>query len=249
VPVLIDTVAWVRVENGRILCARPRGKDVFYIPGGKREGTESDLQVLLREIAEELAVTLLPGTVRQAGTYQAAQRDGQAERVLVRMSCYTADYSGTLTASSEIAEFGWFGYAECRPSTSCSSTTSRPRASCTDPLRPVRAARSAGADGPFWPRSACGTVPTPFGVACAGVLVPGGARRVGLTRGRRHWPRRFQGRASYTRLKGVSAARRKRVKPAAVTTSLILASPAWAPSASPTSWDSEAGVHSSVENA
>ena len=94
-----------------------------------------------------------------------------------------------------------------------------------------------------------GTVPTPFGVVCAGLLVPGGARRVSLTRGRRHWPRRFHGRASYTRLKGVSAARRKRVKPAAVTTSLILASPAWAPSASPTSWDSEAGVHSSVENA
>src|SRR5580692_1278830 len=56
------------------------------------------------------------------------------------------------------------------------------------------------------------------------------------------------GRASKTRLNGVCAARRKRVKPAAVTTSLILASPAWAPSASPTSCDSEAGVHSSVEN-
>jgi hypothetical protein len=24
--VFIDTVAWVRLENGRILCARPRGK-------------------------------------------------------------------------------------------------------------------------------------------------------------------------------------------------------------------------------
>ena len=49
-PVLIDTVAWVRVENGLILCARPRGKDVFYIPGGKREGAESDLQTLLRDL-------------------------------------------------------------------------------------------------------------------------------------------------------------------------------------------------------
>jgi hypothetical protein len=28
---MIDTVAWVHVENGRILCARPRGKDVFYV--------------------------------------------------------------------------------------------------------------------------------------------------------------------------------------------------------------------------
>uniref|UniRef100_UPI000AB7DCFD NUDIX domain-containing protein n=1 Tax=Peterkaempfera griseoplana TaxID=66896 RepID=UPI000AB7DCFD len=57
--VLIDTVAWVRLEGGRILCARSRGKDVFYIPGGKREGTESDLQTLLREVEEELAVALL----------------------------------------------------------------------------------------------------------------------------------------------------------------------------------------------
>src|SRR6185312_17176287 len=50
---MIDTVAWVHLENGRILCARPRGKGVFYVPGGKREGAESDLQTLLREIAEE----------------------------------------------------------------------------------------------------------------------------------------------------------------------------------------------------
>ena len=57
---MIDTVAWVHLEDGRILCARPRGKDVFYAPGGKREGGESDLQTLLREIAEELTVTLRP---------------------------------------------------------------------------------------------------------------------------------------------------------------------------------------------
>jgi 8-oxo-dGTP diphosphatase len=102
-PVVIDTVAWVCVDNGRILCARPRGKDIFYIPGGKREGAETDLQTLLREIAEELAVVLLPVTVRQLGTYEADQ---------VRMSCYTGDYRGTLTASSEIEELAWFCYAD-----------------------------------------------------------------------------------------------------------------------------------------
>jgi len=112
VPVLIDTVAWVRVEHGRILCARPRGKDVFYIPGGKREDGESDLQVLLREIAEELTVTLLPGTVRHAGTYEAAEPGGLPGEVIVRMSCYTGDYAGTLAASSEIDEIAWFSYAD-----------------------------------------------------------------------------------------------------------------------------------------
>ena len=71
-----DTVAWVRLERGRILCARPRGKDIFYIPGGKRESAESDLQTLLREITEELTVTLRPETVTHVGTYEAGQPDG-----------------------------------------------------------------------------------------------------------------------------------------------------------------------------
>ena len=112
VPPLVDTVAWVHLENGRILCARPRGKDVFYIPGGKREGAESDLQTLLREIAEELTVALLPGTVTHLGTYEAVQPPGHRDAVRVRMSCYAAGYRGTLAASSEIDELAWFCYAD-----------------------------------------------------------------------------------------------------------------------------------------
>jgi|HubBroStandDraft_2_1064218.scaffolds.fasta_scaffold454406_2 8-oxo-dGTP diphosphatase len=103
VPVVIDTVAWVRLEQGRILCARPREKSIFYIPGGKREGGETDLQTLRREITEELTVTLLPETVRHVCTYEAGQ---------VRMSCYTGEYAGTLTPSSEIDELAWFSYAD-----------------------------------------------------------------------------------------------------------------------------------------
>jgi len=107
---VIDTVAWVHLVNGKILCARPRGTEVFYVPGGKREGSESDLQTLLREVAEELTVALRPGTVRHAGTYQADHPGG----TVVRMSCYTGEYSGTLAASSEIDELAWFGYADRR---------------------------------------------------------------------------------------------------------------------------------------
>jgi len=104
---VIEVVAWVRVERGRILCARPRGKDVFYIPGGKREAGESDLDTLLREVREELTVDLLPVTVSHVGTYEA-----RADGVVVRMTCYAGDYQGTLTASSEIAELAWFGYRD-----------------------------------------------------------------------------------------------------------------------------------------
>ncbi|MDT3396179.1 NUDIX domain-containing protein [Streptomyces sp. B1866] len=108
---LIDTVAWVRVEGGRILCARPRGKDVFYIPGGKREGAESDLQTLLREIEEELAVRILPDTVAHVGTYESGG-PGLPDGAVVRMSCYTGDYRGRLAVSGEIEEVAWFSYAD-----------------------------------------------------------------------------------------------------------------------------------------
>ena len=111
-PVLIDTVAWVCVENGRILCARPRGKDVFYVPGGKREPGESDVEALLREITEELTVTLVHATIQHAGTYEAHQPGGPSDGALVRMSCYTGGYSGTLAPSSEIDELAWFTYAD-----------------------------------------------------------------------------------------------------------------------------------------
>ncbi|MEV7960137.1 NUDIX domain-containing protein [Streptomyces sp. NPDC058316] len=109
--VLIDTVAWVRVEGSRILCARPRGKGVFYIPGGKREGAESDLETLVREIKEELTVLLEPRTAVHVGTYEAEVPDLPGGGV-VRMSCYTADYEGALAVSSEIEEMAWFSYAD-----------------------------------------------------------------------------------------------------------------------------------------
>ena len=80
-------------------------------------------------------------------------------------------------------------------------------------------------------------VSTVFQCACNRGTAPSGPRS--------RWD---QGRTSKTRLKGVWAARRKRLKPASATTSAILAGPAWAPRARPTSWESEAGVHSRVEN-
>ncbi|HEX5569414.1 MAG TPA: NUDIX domain-containing protein [Streptomyces sp.] len=108
---LIDTVAWVHLRDGRILGTRTRGTDLFYIPGGKRHGGESDLETLLREVEEELTVAVLPDTVAHLGTYQ-GPADGQPEGTVVKLACYTGDYRGTLAASSEIEEIGWLSYAD-----------------------------------------------------------------------------------------------------------------------------------------
>jgi len=92
-----------------------------------------------------------------------------------------------------------------------------------------------------------GQVPGGTRPAACGLAHRAGSRQAGRPGGSRAPPRSCQGRASNTRLNGVSAARRNRVNPAVPTTSAILASPACAPRASPTSCDSDAGVHSSVE--
>ncbi|MEU5726618.1 NUDIX domain-containing protein [Micromonospora sp. NPDC047738] len=107
----IDKVAWIRIEDGRVLCARSRGKDVWYLPGGKREPGETDLETLAREIAEELGVAIVPESAVPVGTFT-AQAHGRAVGTLVRMTCYAADYRGTLRPASEIEELAWLGYAD-----------------------------------------------------------------------------------------------------------------------------------------
>jgi 8-oxo-dGTP diphosphatase len=108
---LIDTVAWVHLAGGRILGARSRGRELFYIPGGKRDPGEGELTALLREVREELTVELVPDTVAYLGTYT-AQADGHPPGTLVRMACYSGDYRGTLAASSEIEEIAWLSLAD-----------------------------------------------------------------------------------------------------------------------------------------
>ncbi|MET0136593.1 MAG: NUDIX domain-containing protein [Kibdelosporangium sp.] len=107
----IDKIAWIHLEHGRILSTRSHGKDVYYIPGGKREPGETDLDTLTREINEELAITIVPGTAIHLGTFQ-AQAHGHPGGVTVRMTCYTADHHGTPTPSGEIDEVVWLTHTD-----------------------------------------------------------------------------------------------------------------------------------------
>ena len=108
---MIDKLAWLYVQDGRILCARSRGQDAFYMPGGKREAGETDQSALQREIREELSVDLVPGSLSLAGVFE-AQAHGRPTGTTVRMTCYFGDYAGTLKAASEIAELAWLAYAD-----------------------------------------------------------------------------------------------------------------------------------------
>jgi 8-oxo-dGTP pyrophosphatase MutT (NUDIX family) len=108
---VIDKIAWLHLAEGRILSTRSRGKEAYYLPGGKREPGETDTQTLVREIREEVTASIVEPTIQPAGVFE-AQADGKASGVLVRMTCFTAEYTGTLAASSEIEEIAWLGYAD-----------------------------------------------------------------------------------------------------------------------------------------
>lgn len=103
---LIDKLAWIYIKDRKILSTRSKGKDAWYIPGGKREEGESDQAALIREVKEELTVDLLPETIKYLNTFK-AQAHGKPEGVFVQMTCYTADYKGGLVPSAEIEEMSW----------------------------------------------------------------------------------------------------------------------------------------------
>jgi len=107
----IDKIALIYIKDRRILMALSRGKDVYYIPGGKREGGETDERALAREIKEELNVEILPETLRYHGTF-AAQAHGKPEGTIVRMVCYAAVFPGEPEPGAEIQDLAYYAFAQ-----------------------------------------------------------------------------------------------------------------------------------------
>ena len=108
---MIDKLAWFCIKNKKILGARSKGQEVYYLPGGKRDLGESDQEALIREIYEELSVNLIPETLQHIHTFQ-GQAHGKPERVLVQLSCYSADFQGEIKANSEIEEVSWLSFSD-----------------------------------------------------------------------------------------------------------------------------------------
>ena len=107
----IDKIALLYWKDGKILSTRSKGKDAYYFPGGKREGNETDIETLKREIREELSVEIKEESVKYYGTFE-AQAHGKAEGILVRMTCYTAEWDGEIAPSAEIQEIRWLSYSD-----------------------------------------------------------------------------------------------------------------------------------------
>lgn len=107
----IDKIAFIYLKDKKILSTLSKGKDTYYIPGGKREGNETDEETLIRECKEELTIDIKKETIQYYGTFE-AQAHGKAEGIIVKMTCYLAEFSGVLQPSSEIEEIRWLEYKD-----------------------------------------------------------------------------------------------------------------------------------------
>jgi ADP-ribose pyrophosphatase YjhB (NUDIX family) len=105
----IDKLALVEIRNKKILVTLSKGKDTWYIPGGKREKDETDEQALMREVKEELDVEIIPSSIQKYSVFE-AQAHGKPVGTIIRMTCFTANHNGTLKPSAEIEKLDYLSY-------------------------------------------------------------------------------------------------------------------------------------------
>ncbi len=112
----LESVAWVLKKDGKVLCVKTKGKNKYFIPGGKLEAGETHQLGLLREIKEELNIDLIANTISHEFTV--VDWAYGIEDTELEMHCYSADFSGEIVPDSEIELVKWIDKCEvdeCAP--------------------------------------------------------------------------------------------------------------------------------------
>lgn len=84
--------------------------NILLIESYRTSPNEIDEQTLIRECKEELTIDIKEDTIKYYGTFK-AQAHGKAEGIIVKMTCYTAEFIGDIEAGSEIQEIKWLDYS------------------------------------------------------------------------------------------------------------------------------------------
>ena len=100
---MIDKVGGVILKDKKILVQRKNnGREECIIPGGKREGSESDFETLKRELMEELSVQLID--TEYLGTYQDIAVFSNKQ---LQVITYLVRIEGEIQCNNEIKEALW----------------------------------------------------------------------------------------------------------------------------------------------
>lgn len=105
------SAAVITDSDGRLLLVRKAGTTAFMQPGGKPEGVESPGETLVRELAEEIGVQIVPEALRPLGTYRASAANEPGFVVVAEV--FEVDLGGQHpTIAAEIAELRWITRAD-----------------------------------------------------------------------------------------------------------------------------------------
>lgn len=106
VKVFTLAAALVLDSDGRALLVRKRGTHAFMQPGGKIEAGETAREAIVRELAEELTLTVHPDDLGHLGrfTADAANEPGWT----VDCEVFTLMTDRPVTVAAEIEEARWF---------------------------------------------------------------------------------------------------------------------------------------------
>lgn len=96
--------------DGAVVTVRKAGTDRFMLPGGKWEVEESPLQCAIREVGEELGVTLTPEQLTPLGRFTTATANEPGFQLVSEVFAATVD--GHQRPRAEIAEARWVPVAE-----------------------------------------------------------------------------------------------------------------------------------------
>ncbi|UVE94269.1 NUDIX domain-containing protein [Dietzia sp. B32] len=95
--------------DGAVATVRKTGTRRFMLPGGKWEAGESPLECAVREIGEELGVSVAPGELTFLGRFDTATANEPGFSLVSEV--FAAEVDGSQRPCAEIAELRWVSAA------------------------------------------------------------------------------------------------------------------------------------------
>lgn len=107
----LDTVGLVVLKENKLLLAFSGNKHAWYLPGGKVDKGETNIEALVREIDEELNIEL---NVESLEYYRHVTAPAYGERsdVVMEQECFIYKLTEEMTPSKEIEALHYFDLDE-----------------------------------------------------------------------------------------------------------------------------------------